>query len=216
MAADNLDNPSLGNFSIEDTMEMGAGNRELLDTLFSPDSATASPEDVTILEKEPKQKAKTTTNTTTKAPEKKEDVEEGKDVKDFLFGEEEEEEETDEVENKAPAKKKEEKTEDGEEEEDDAPANPFNSISKELFKLGVFNKDEEEEEVEISTPEQFLERFKSEKQKGAIEIVDRFISQFGDDYRGAFEAIFVKGVNPKEYFGTYNSIKEFSDTKLKV
>ena len=43
--ADNLE--TMGNFSIQDTMEMGAGNQELLNDLFSPETASSNPEDVT-------------------------------------------------------------------------------------------------------------------------------------------------------------------------
>jgi hypothetical protein len=78
----------------------------------------------------------------------------------------------------------------------------------------VFSKDDEEEDVTISTPEEFLERFQEEKKKGAIEVVNNFIGQFGEDYQQAFEAIFVKGVDPKEYFGTYNNISSFADLDL--
>jgi hypothetical protein len=78
----------------------------------------------------------------------------------------------------------------------------------------VFSQDDEEEEINISTPEEFLARFQEEKKKGAIEVVNNFIGQFGEDYQQAFEAIFVKGVNPKEYFGTYNNVVSFADMDL--
>ena len=45
--ATELDNLSMSNFSIQDTMEMGAGNQELLEGLFSPETASSSPDDVT-------------------------------------------------------------------------------------------------------------------------------------------------------------------------
>ena len=45
--ADNLDN-----FSIENTMEMGMGNQELLNDLFSPETSTSNPEDVTPIIKD--------------------------------------------------------------------------------------------------------------------------------------------------------------------
>ena len=45
-------------------------------------------------------------------------------------------------------------------------------------------------------------------------MVNNFIGQFGEDYQQAFDAIFVKGVDPKEYFGTYNNIENFSDMDL--
>ena len=42
--ADNLE--TMGNFSIQDTMDMGMGNQELLNDLFSPETSTSNPEDV--------------------------------------------------------------------------------------------------------------------------------------------------------------------------
>ena len=102
----------------------------------------------------------------------------------------------------------EEETEEGERE-----AANFEALAKDLFNLGVFNK-EEDEEVNIQTPEDFLARFESEKKKGAQELVQQFIGQFGEDYQKAFESIFVKGVDPKEYFGAYNNIVNFSDMDL--
>ena len=45
-------------------------------------------------------------------------------------------------------------------------------------------------------------------------MVQNFIGQFGEDYQQAFDAIFVKGVNPKEYFGTYNNVVSFADMDL--
>jgi hypothetical protein len=36
-------------------------------------------------------------------------------------------------------------------------------------------------------------KIQSEKKKGAIEMVNNFIGQFGEDYQEAFDAIFVKG-----------------------
>ena len=54
-----------------------------------------------------------------------------------------------------------------EEEEDDA-INPFAAFSRDLFKLGGFTKDEDEEDVNINTAEEFLERFESEEEKRCI------------------------------------------------
>ena len=45
-------------------------------------------------------------------------------------------------------------------------------------------------------------------------MVQSFIGQFGEDYQQAFDAIFVKGVNPKDYFGTYNNVVSFSEMDL--
>ena len=50
--ADTTENMSMGNFSIQDTMEMGMGNQELLNDLFEPETASSNPEDVTAIVKE--------------------------------------------------------------------------------------------------------------------------------------------------------------------
>jgi hypothetical protein len=212
--ADNLDTPSFGNFGIEDTMEMGVGNTQLLDDLFSPETSTEDPDKLETIVK---------TADEPQAP-KKPEVSKGKEVvqkldgeettpqdvlKNFLGDDDEEEEEDDNV--AAPAKPE---AKADEADEDDVAESPFVSLSKDLFKLGVFTKDDEEDDVVIETPEQFLEKFNSEKKKGAIEIVDNFIGQFGEDYQKAFDAIFVKGVDPKDYFGVYNNVVNFAELDL--
>lgn len=45
-------------------------------------------------------------------------------------------------------------------------------------------------------------------------MVDNFIGQFGEDYQKAFDAIFVKGVDPKDYFGAFNQIQSFAEMDL--
>jgi hypothetical protein len=217
--AENLDNPSMGNFSIQDTMEMGMGNQELLSDLFAPETSTTNPDDIQDIKDEPAPAAKPAKKTTAPAAAPEENDEEDKEDKtkslqDFLLGGDDEEEEDEDSPAPAPKAKAPADTEDDEETEGDEPASPFTSLSKDLFKLGVFTQDEDEEEVAISTPEEFLERFQAEKKKGAIEVVNNFIGQFGEDYQQAFDAIFVKGVDPKEYFGTYNNIKSFAEMDL--
>lgn len=227
--AENLDTPSFGNFSIENTMEMGPGGAELLNDLMSPETSTGNPDDI--------QKIVKTAEPAT--PDPKPDVPKGKEVVPKADGEEftgqdlissflgdntdgeEDSEEVDPqpVKKKAPAAPAAEATpaaeenenEDGEGEEQ---VSQFTALSRDLFKLGVFSQDEDEEDVNISTPEEFLERFQSEKKKGAVEMVQNFIGQFGEDYQQAFDAIFVKGVNPKEYFGAYNNVVGFSEMDL--
>ena len=217
--AENLDTPSFGNFSIESTMG-GMGSAELLNDLMSPETASTSPDDIKDINTPDPEPVKTA------APEKKpqepfkEEPKEdpSKSIQDFLLGgdEEEEEEETEEVKPAAKAKapKAEAPAEETEEESEENQTTQFGALAKDLLKLGVFSTDEDEEEINISTPEEFLERFQEEKRKGAIEVVNNFIGQFGEDYQKAFDAIFVKGVNPKEYFGTYNNITSFADMDL--
>ena len=79
--AENLDMPQMGNFSIQDTMDMGMGNQELLNDLMGPDSATSNPDDIQDIKDEPV-----------------------KGIQDFLYGEDDEEDEGDEP-APAPAKK---------------------------------------------------------------------------------------------------------------
>lgn len=227
--AENLDNPGFGNFSIQDTMEMGMGNAELLNDLMGPDSATSNPDDIQDINDTPP--APAPEKKTTSAPAKKADPaakssddnsddapDEKKSLTDFLLGGEDDDtdDDSDNTDNQPVAKtsKEDSNEEDGDEGDDNAPESTFSSLSKDLFKLGVFTQGEDDEEEPITTPEQFLERFNAEKKKGAIEVVDNFIGQFGEDYQKAFDAIFVKGVNPKDYFGTYNQIQSFADMDL--
>ena len=211
--ANDLETPNLGNFSIQDTMEMGVGSTELLNDLMGPDTASASPDDIKDITAED---APAPTTKTAKASAKVEE-EEGKtedtsrSITDFLLGGDDEEEE----EEVAPiTKSKEAPVAASEEDDDDEAINPFAAFSRDLFKLGGFTKDEDEDDVNINTAEEFLERFESEKKKGASEIVENFIGRFGEDYQNAFTAIFVNGVDPKDYFGTYNAIQSFSDLDL--
>lgn len=225
--AENLDN-QFGNFSIENTMEMGMGSSELLNDLMAPETASTNPDDIKDIniedkapKAEPKKAAAKSIGETIdegKAPETKEDP--SKSIEDFLLGGGDEEEEEEEEEVKPAGKTKQnvenQPAEDNEESEegDEPEVSQFGALANDLFKLGVFSKDEDEEDEPITTAEEFLERFQAEKKKGAIEVVNNFIGQFGEDYQQAFEAIFVKGVNPKEYFGTYNQITSFADLDL--
>lgn len=212
MAENNLDAPFGGNFSIQDTMEMGMGNAELLNDLMSPDTASASPDDVKDITAEDTPPAPVAAKP--KAPKAEDSSEEekepAKDITNFLYGDDDEEEEEngDDV---APKTKAPAASEDTDEEPE---VSRFTALATDLLKLGVFTTDEDGEEEPITTPEQFLERFQEEKKKGAIEVVQNFIGQFGEDYQQAFDAIFVKGVDPKDYFGTYNAIQSFADLDL--
>ena len=49
--AENLDSPSF-NFSIQDTMEMGLGNAELLNDLVAPETASGNPDEIKEIVKE--------------------------------------------------------------------------------------------------------------------------------------------------------------------
>lgn len=217
--ADNLE--TMGNFSIQDTMEMGMGNQELLQGLFEPETASSNPEDVTPIINEANPPAAPAKPETPKGkdivPPKNvdgktdEEKQEGQSmIADFLSDSEDDDDDNEED---APVSKV-AKSATVENDDDDEPeTSQFTALANDLYKLGVFTSDDDTPEP-VSTAEEFLERFNEEKKKGASEIVQNFIGQFGEDYQDAFDAIFVKGVNPKEYFGTYNQIVSFAEMDL--
>ena len=206
--ADNLE--TMGNFSIQDTIEM-AGNAELINDLMSPETTSTSPDEVQSIVKEVEDEpaAPTPGKKTKEIDPDKDKSDDGESlISSFLEDSEEDEEEL-------PTPPKAKSPEESSQEESDSPdGNQFSALANDLFKLGVFTKDEDEDDVAISTPEEFLERFQTEKKKGASEIVENFIGQFGEDYQKAFEAIFVKGADPKEYFSTYNNVVSFAEMDL--
>ena len=216
--ADTTDNISMGNFSIENTMEMGMGNQELLNDLFEPETASSNPEDVTAIIKEANPPAapvapdKPKGKTITPLDDNADDNEKNQaSIANFLGGDDDdaEEEETKTVSTKTESKVE---TNDNDEDDDSSNDTQFTALANDLYKLGVFNEDDDDEP--ITTPEQFLQKFEAEKKKGASEIVQNFIGQFGEDYQNAFEAIFVKGADPKEYFSTYNNVVGFAEMDL--
>lgn len=206
-------NSSEMNFSIQDTMEFGGGSAQLVNDLLAPDTQTAKPEEVTPITKEI---TPNTTNAETTLAPVKEIVPPGETpsaasiISNFLSGEEEEETTTTEKTTVVSTTGEETTLSSGEEEN----FSKFKALTKDLINLGVFTTDEDDEEEEIETPEQFLERFNIEKKKGASEMVQNFIGQFGQDFQDAFDAIYVKGVNPKDYFSVYNNVVSFAELDL--
>lgn len=199
--ADNLEIPSFG---IEETLEMGAGNTKLIEDFLSPETSTEKPENIKPIIEEANKKVD--------APKEGEDDEKKPSAQEYLNSFLDNEEKKDD--GTSSDKDNDKKQTSPEEEKTEEPGETqFGALANDLFKLGVFVKDEDEE-VSINNAEDFLDRFNLEKKKGAIEIVDNFISQFGEDYKRAFDAIFVKGVDPNDYFGTYNSIVSFADLDM--
>jgi hypothetical protein len=220
--ADNLE--TMGNFSIQDTMEMGMGNQELLNDLFSPETASSNPDDVQPIIKDADAPAAPDAPAVPKGkdivPPKSVDGKTDEEkldgqsmISDFLSDSDDDDDEP-----AAPAKPAKpadnDAPTDDADDDDSSEGTQFTALANDLYKLGVFTSDDDEDPQPISTAEEFLERFNEEKKKGAIETVNNFIGQFGEDYQEAFEAIFVKGVNPKEYFGTYNEIVSFAEMDL--
>jgi hypothetical protein len=214
-------------FGIQNTTETGAGDQQLLNDLMSPETSTGDPDDVTpIVNETDPPKAETNDDPPRgkdiippKSVDGKTDEEKQSGeslIADFLSDSDDDNLDDDYTPSTSDAKPTETSDDNGSDEDiddDDSGDNKFSALSNDLFNLGVFNK-EEDEEVSINTPEEFLERFNAEKKKGATELVQNFIGQFGEDYQNAFDSIFVKGVDPKEYFGAYNNVVNFSEMDL--
>lgn len=216
--ADNLD---ISNFSIQGTMEMGMGNQELLNDLYSPETASSDPDDVTAIIKD----ADTPAAPVAPAVPKGKDIVppksvDGKTDEEKLDGQSmiadflsDNDDDDDVPPVSKPAKAASVNDDDDNSNDNEPEGTQFTALANDLYKLGVFTSEDEEQEP-VNTAEEFLERFNEEKKKGASEIVQNFIGQFGEDYQEAFDAIFVKGVNPKDYFGTYNQVVNFAEMDL--
>ena len=219
------DNETMDNFSIQGTMEMGMGNQELLNDLFSPETASSDPDDVTAIIKDANAPAAPNAPAVPKGkdivPPKSVDGKTDDEkldgqsmISDFLSDDDDDDNEDDVPPVSKPAKPASvDNDEDNDADDDEPQGTQFTALANDLYKLGVFTSDDDNQEP-VSTAEEFLERFNDEKKKGAQEIVQNFIGQFGEDYQEAFDAIFVKGVNPKDYFGTYNQVVNFAEMDL--
>ncbi len=221
--ANEHDNDSLGNFGIQDTMSLGAGNTSLLENFLDDNgtTATANSDDLTTIVKEIEDPATPVAQTTPKGktipavPNPTADS-----LVDSFLGSAETD---DEGETTPPVTKGTDKVTKivNETTDDNLPANEdgsnFVALANDLYGLGVFTKDNDEETADaLKEPEAFLEKFQNEKKKGAIEMVQNFIGQFGEDYQEMFDAVFVKGVDPKDYLSTYNNIVDFAELDLTI
>ena len=198
------DSPSFTNFGIEEPL---VGSLDLLQGLYEDETQSADPKGITPIVEEPtppsapvKPDVKKGKELSTDAPPEEHTGEEV--LKNFLSDDEEAPIEPPLATDAPPATTAEE------------TFSQFEALGKDLLKLGVFTLGEGEEDITVKTPEEFLERFNTEKQKGALDMINNFIGKFGDDYQKAFDAIYVKGVSPKDYFGVYNTIVKFAELDL--
>ena len=214
---------ALNNFNIDDSFSAGSGNTSLLNDLMSPETASANPSDVTaiikeveIVTEEDKAKKKEIINPNSLSDKSEQEVAKST-LSDFLSDNSENDDAVENEEDNKDIKNESSKKENIlEKDKSNVEVSKFSALSKDLFKLGVFNKEEDEADVDISSPEDFLERFQSEKKKGANEIVENFIGQFGEDYQNAFQAIFVNGADPKQYFSAYNEVVDYSQMDMTI
>src|ERR1044072_547298 len=99
--------------------------------------------------------------------------------------------------------------------EGDAPEeNAYNAIAQELLNHGIFTLEDDEEGIDLSSPEELLERFQYESKKQASFVIDKFLNRFGDNYRDMFENVFVKGINPVDYLNRYTKVEGIRDLDL--
>lgn len=206
--------------NIEDISD--AGNSELANSsLFgiAPDDIEPITEEdeETVVKKPikaiPKQSVKQPVIKGVSKEEEKEEEEDEKEKFDAnsFFGKEDDEDEEENI----------EKEEDKEEDEQSAKEdeiNPFESLSADLYKSGVFERELDEEGNDISpvakTPEELKQLFDTQSQGKATRWIERFLSQFGEEYREAFDAIYVNGADPKEYFSTATEIASLQNISL--
>jgi hypothetical protein len=214
------------NFGIENTVEseMGsAGNQDLINDLYGTAGAAGNPDDVlSIEEAEKKEKEEAERKKAEEEAKAKENVPDDKTknpdaLTNFLIGDdEEEEEEKEEVEEEEEEENNAEGAEGGEGAGDDENESSiaFDALAEELQTLGVFNQLEGEESLDVTDPESFLARFKLEQERGATQMVQNFIGQFGQEHQDAFQAIFVDGTNPRDYYTHQAKVEDFKGMDL--
>jgi len=132
---------------------------------------------------------------------KEEEIDKEKLLNSFLGAGEEDDEEEEEI---VETKPKVEETEE----------NAFESFSKELYNLDFFTVPEGEEPVIPKSGEELLDLMNKEKQLGATIWLQNYLSKHGDDRKELFEAIFVDGVDPKDYLPVYNEVQSFENLAL--
>src|SRR6478609_6830337 len=195
--------------TILDTSKLG------IQTLSSTEALDLFDDDVTPTSTDPKEvkkidepaKAKPTA---TKEPPKEVPKAEAPPKGGFdLFDEEDEEEPKDDSEDKPL-----EKVETVEEETEGEDVNVFSDLSKQLLKMGIFNLDEDEENLAIDNPKAFGERWELEASKKASDKLERFLNSRGQEALDWFDAVFNKGVKPKEYMQAYADVQDFSTADL--
>lgn len=83
------------------------------------------------------------------------------------------------------------------------------AFTNDLFKLNILTKDDEDNGKTYKTDEELITRFNREKEKGAYQWLDSFLGQFGEDRHELFNAVFIDGVDPKEYLPIYNKLNDY-------
>jgi hypothetical protein len=88
--------------------------------------------------------------------------------------------------------------------------NIYATLNEDLIKAGIFTESEDP----IADSKTFKEKFIQEMNRGANVIVDQFLGQHGQEYREAFDAIFVQGVAPATYYALREQIDDFENLDI--
>lgn len=91
--------------------------------------------------------------------------------------------------------------------------NQFEAFSKDLIKIGAFSDLLEGEQLP-KNPEEFLKRWNEDRQRGAVQWLDDFLTRHGEDKKEIFESIFINGVDPKEYLSAYTELQTFENVDV--
>lgn len=205
--SDNLNN----DFGIQDTQVIASNDLQNF-LLSSPDEVKniqeekrKQEEEVRKLHENEKQNEKQNSNVI-KTPESVQAKPDGKDaLEDILYNTGDNNQQPNNIEDK------------NSDDSDDSEEDRYTVLGKDLMNLGIFTKNSEEETIEnleIKTPEEFRDRWNTEKKKGAIDILDNFLSQKGDRYREMFDAVFVNGIEPEDYLNSFVKIDSISNLDL--
>lgn len=94
----------------------------------------------------------------------------------------------------------------------------FEALSQELYNLGIFTPDEDEEDGETptfpSTPEDFAERWMYEKKKGMGEMFDRWLKAQTPEEQEHFHKVHIEKVPPKVYLQSLVKIQDIANLDL--
>lgn len=106
-------------------------------------------------------------------------------------------------------------TESSEEGEAEVENSTIKDFSQNLYDIGFFTQTEEDKENPIDSEEKLLARLEKEKALGANQLIYNLVRKVhGQKGIDAFNSIFIKGVDPQEYFGKTQAITSFKNLAI--
>lgn len=213
MAKETMDTSETFDFGIVDTSAVG--NMKAVESFLSDTPFPENEDELEEIDEEAERAA--AVKKAKQAAAKKQAEAAKKSAEEILFEEEKEEEEGETGDDNEDAEKdKDADTTKGEgEKKTQDESNDYEILSKDLVKLGVFSQESETEPMP-KTGAEFLAKFNKEKEAGAIQWIDSFLEREGEDRRDLFEAIFINGVDPREYLPIYAQVQNFEGMDMAV